>query len=122
MQEDHCELYIETMSQVSKNFFNSLSLSQVNFYILRSGIQLEKPSVHTVQFRGESTVYLGAKIWELIPESIKSSESVHIFKSKMVSRNLSVPTMQVMRQSGWFCKLIIPCWRPLLPYCFKDSQ
>ena len=36
----------------------------------------EKPSINTVQFESESTVYLGAKIWELIPENIESSESV----------------------------------------------
>ena len=52
-------------------------------YSLRSGIQLEKPSINTVQFGSQSTVYLGAKIWELIPENIKSSESVDIFKSKI---------------------------------------
>ena len=39
-------------------------------YNLRSGIQLEKPSINTVQFGSESTVYLGAKIWELIPETL----------------------------------------------------
>ena len=50
---------------------------------LRSGIQLEKPSINTVQFGGESTIYLGAKLWGLIPENIKSSESVVIFKSKI---------------------------------------
>ena len=50
---------------------------------LRSGIQLEKPVINTVQFGSESTVYLGAKIWGLIPENIKSAESVDIFKSKI---------------------------------------
>ena len=29
---------------------------------LRSGIQIVKPSINTVQFGSESTVYLGAKI------------------------------------------------------------
>ena len=52
-------------------------------YSLRSGIQLEKPSINTVQLGNESTVYLGAKIWELISENIKYSESVDIFKSKI---------------------------------------
>ena len=52
-------------------------------YSLRSGIKLEKPSINTVQFRIRSTVYLGAKIWKLVPENIKSSESVDIFKSKI---------------------------------------
>ena len=52
-------------------------------YSLRSGIQLEKPSTNTVQFGSESTVYFGATTWELIPENIKSSKSVDIFKSKI---------------------------------------
>ena len=52
-------------------------------YSLRSGIQLEKASINTIQFGSESTVYLGAKIWELIPENIKSSESIDTFKSKI---------------------------------------
>ena len=51
-------------------------------YNLRSGIQFEKPSINTVQFASESTVYLGLKICELIPENIKSFKSVDIFKSK----------------------------------------
>ena len=39
-------------------------------YSLKSGIQLERTSINTFQFGSESTVYLGAKIWELIPENI----------------------------------------------------
>ena len=42
-------------------------------------MQLEKLSINTVQFESESTVYLDAKIWELILENVKSSESVGIF-------------------------------------------
>ena len=80
-------------------------------YSLRSGIQLEKPSINTAQFGSESAVYLGAKTWELIPENIKSSKSVKL-------EDLSMPTMQNIRESGWFCKLITSYWSPLLPYCF----
>ena len=61
--------------------------SKNSVYSLRSGIQLKKPSINAVrnslQFGSESTVYLGAKIWELIPEKIKSSKSVDVFKSKI---------------------------------------
>ena len=60
--------------------------SENSVYSLRSGIQLEKPSIHTVQFRSESTVY----------------------KSKMGSRNF--------HRLGWFCKVITSCWSPLLLY------
>ena len=80
-------------------------------YSLRSGIQLEKPSINTAQFGSESAVYLGAKTWELIPENIKSSKSVKL-------EDLPMPTKQNIRQSGWFCKLITSYWSQLLPYCF----
>ena len=69
---------------ISPKIMNEVFRFSKNFvYSLRSGIQLEKPSINTVQFGSESTVYLGAKIWELNPENIKSSESVDIFKSKI---------------------------------------
>ena len=42
--------------------------SKNSVYSLRSGIQLEKPNINTVQFGSESAVYLGARIWKLIPE------------------------------------------------------
>ena len=57
--------------------------SKNSVYSLRSDIQLERPSINTVQFGSESTVYFGAKMWQLIPENVKSSESVDIFKSKI---------------------------------------
>ena len=34
------------------------------------GIQIEKPKAHTVQFESECTVYLGTKIWYIVPENI----------------------------------------------------
>ena len=69
---------------ISPKIMNEIfRFSKNSVYSLRSGIQLEKPSINTVQFGSQSTVYLGAKIWELIPENIKSSESVDIFKSKI---------------------------------------
>ena len=69
---------------ISRKIMNEIfRFSKNSVYSLRSGIQLEKPSINTVQFGSQSTVYLGAKIWELIPENIKSSESVDIFKSKI---------------------------------------
>ena len=66
------------------SIMNEIFRFSKNFvYSLRSGIQLGKPSINTVQFGSESTVYVGAKIWKLIPENIKSSESIDIFKIKI---------------------------------------
>ena len=77
------EIYKVKMGISPKIMNEIFRFSKNSVYSLRSGIQLEKPSINTVQFGSESTVYLGAKIWELIPENIKSSESVDIFKSKI---------------------------------------
>ena len=69
-------IYLKIMNEIfrfSKNYI----------YSLKSGIQLERTSINTFQFGSESTVYLGAKIWELIPENIKSSESLDILKEKL---------------------------------------
>ena len=69
---------------ISPNIMNEIFRFSENYVCsLKSGIQLEKPSINTVQFGSESTVYLGIKIWELTPENIKSSESVDVFKSKI---------------------------------------
>ena len=69
---------------ISPKIMNEIFRFSKNFvYSVRSDIQLEKPSIDAVQFGSESTAYLGAKIWELIPENIKLSESVGIFKSKI---------------------------------------
>ena len=57
--------------------------SRNSAYSLRSDIQVEKPCIHTAQFGSESTVYRGAKIWDFIPQNIKNSELVDIFKSKI---------------------------------------
>ena len=97
--------YLDTFHavQTSKNFFKKIAteiykvklgispiimneifrFSKNYVWSLGSGIQFEKFSINTVQFGNESTVYLGAKIWELTPKSIKSSESVDIFKCKI---------------------------------------
>ena len=37
----------------------------------------------------------------------------------MDTKNLSMPTMQDMRKSGWFYKVIMCCWNPLLLYFFE---
>ena len=56
----------------SKNMIEIFRCSKNSVYSLRCGIQLEKPSINTVQFGNESTVYLGAKLLKLISENIKS--------------------------------------------------
>ena len=59
------------------------NFSQNSVYNLRSGSQLETRNINTVHFGCESTVTLGSKIWKLIPNNIKNSESLAEFKAKI---------------------------------------
>ena len=64
------EIYKVRMVITPKIMNEIFRFSKTSVYSLRISIQLEKASINTVQFGSESTVYFGAKIWELIPENI----------------------------------------------------
>ena len=51
-------------------------------YQLRSGVDLPSRNSRTVFFGTESIMNIGAKLWNMDPENIKSSESFNVFKSK----------------------------------------
>ena len=44
--------------------------------------------VHLVDHGTESPSFLGPKVWELVPEDLKQSESLDIFKTKIKIRYL----------------------------------
>ena len=48
---------------------------------LKSGVHLPIRNSRTVFFSTESTINLGAKLWNMAPDKIKSSESLNLFKS-----------------------------------------
>ena len=52
-------------------------------YELRSGVHLPSRNLRTVFFGTESIINLGSKLWNMIPENIKFSESLNVFKSKI---------------------------------------
>ena len=51
-------------------------------YELRSGVHLPGRNSRTVFFGTESIINT-AKLWNMVPENIKSSESLNVFKSKI---------------------------------------
>ena len=51
-------------------------------YELKSGVHLPIRNWHTVFFGTESIMSPGAKLWNMVPQNIKSSESLNVFKSK----------------------------------------
>ena len=64
-------IHQKNLQYLAKIMTENFRFSKNSIYSVRSGIQLKKPSINTVQFESESTVYLGAKMWELIPENMK---------------------------------------------------
>ena len=52
-------------------------------YELRSGVHLPSRNSRTVFFGTESIINLGAKLWNMVPENVKSSELLSVFKSKI---------------------------------------
>ena len=58
-------------------FFNFLKILSMNLEVV-SIYQAE-----TVFFGTESIISLEAKLWNMVPQNIKSSESLNVFKSKI---------------------------------------
>ena len=48
----------------------------------RSAVHIQTRYSRTVFFGTESIINLGAKLWNMVPLNIKSSESLNIFNSK----------------------------------------
>ena len=52
-------------------------------YELRSGVHLPSRNSRKVFFGTESIMSPGAKLWNMVPQNIKSFESLNVFKSKI---------------------------------------
>ena len=52
-------------------------------YELRIGVHLPSKNSRTVFFGIESIMNLGGKLWNMVPQNIKSSELLSVFKSKI---------------------------------------
>ena len=61
----------------------SVTIHQNSVYELRSGVHIPIGNSRTVFFGTESIINLGAKLWNIVPVNIKSSESLNILKSKI---------------------------------------
>ena len=55
----------------------------IEIFELRSGVHLPSRNSRTVFFGTESIMNLAAKLWNMVPANIKSSESLNVFKSKI---------------------------------------
>ena len=61
-------------------FFNFLKILSNE---LRSGVHLPSRNSSTVFFGIESIMNPGANLWKMVPQNIKTFESLNVFKSKI---------------------------------------
>ena len=82
------------------NFFEN------SVYELRSGVHKLSRNSRTILSCTESIIKLGAKLWNMIPENMKFSESLNFFKSKIKYRtpnkSLPVSNLQNQHRPNWF--------------------
>ena len=64
-------------------FLNEIFQNRALLYNLRTNSNFSSRQVHSVYHGTESLSFLGPKIWELVPEDTKQSESLKIFKNKI---------------------------------------
>ena len=64
-------------------------------YNLSSRSELYSRNPKTMKYGTETTSYLAPKIWSLVPNAIKSSKSLHVFKfkDKKMGTRLPLPVM-----------------------------
>ena len=83
MQDLLTEIF-KVKKSISATIMNEIfQLFENPVYQLRSGVDLPNRNSRTVFFGTESIMNIGAKLWNMDPENIKSSESFNVFKSKI---------------------------------------
>ena len=58
-------------------------MSSILTYNLRSRSEVYSRNLDTMKYGTETMSYLAPKIWSLVPNAIKSSKSLDVFKSKI---------------------------------------
>ena len=65
---------------MAPEILNGIFEERTNLYNLRENSSFNSRRVHFVYHGTESLSYLGPKIWDLVPELIRTSENLDIFK------------------------------------------
>ena len=70
-------------NNMAPEFLNEIFQNRALPFNLRTNPNFSSRQVHSVYHGTESLSFLGPKIWELVPEDTKQSESLKIFKNKI---------------------------------------
>ena len=73
----------KTQNNVSPSFMNEIFRERVNMYNLRNNNELVLPRIKTVNFGSESIRYRGLQLWFSLPQDIRNTKSLSLFKSKI---------------------------------------
>ena len=70
-------------SDIAPEIMKELFSPKISHYDLRNNNSFKSRRVNSVWHGTESVSYLGPKIWDLVPNEIKESESLNAFKFKI---------------------------------------
>ena len=71
------------MNGLAPTITNSVFEIKDTQYNLRTKINFKSRRINSVRCSSDSLTYLGPKIWNIVPEDIKKSESLNVFKTKI---------------------------------------
>ena len=76
------EIY-KTVNGLAPTIMNSIFEIEDIEYNLRNKINFKSRRINSVRYSIDSLTYLGPKMWNFVPEDIKKSKSLSVFKTKI---------------------------------------
>ena len=76
---------------------NVFKLKTENMHNLRQVSKFSRPTVKTIYHGTESILYLGPKIWDILPEELRNMENLQISKRKIRRESLIIVLVGCVR-------------------------
>ena len=73
----------KTQNNMNPSFMNEIFRERVGMHNLRNNNELVLPRIKTVNFGSESIRYRGPQLWFSLPQDIRNTASLLLFKSKI---------------------------------------
>ena len=100
LQQLAIEVY-KALNNLSSSLMSELFTVKDTSYALRGTGKLKCNNIKTTRYGSESITFLASKIWEIVPQEIKNSSSIAIFKQRI---KLWIPHQSPCK----LCKTYIP--------------
>ena len=82
LQKLAIEMY-KVKNNLSPSFIHSIFPSAGNTYNLRNNPLFRTENIRTTHYGSETLIYRGPKTWDLVPDDINESRSLHEFKRRI---------------------------------------